>query len=165
MLPDNYHDHGGHFGGLYVPPGPWEIVVVDPDNVRPPFYAQRLYWIFNTQPGVSRGFHAHKNLDQLCICPSGACTFVLDNGEKREEIRLDSPTKALRIREWVWREMKDFTPDCVLTVLASRPYEKTDYINDYGEFLAAKAAHEADKDAALRASMGGRGGATAVGAR
>jgi hypothetical protein len=149
LLPPEYHDHGGHFGGLYVRPGPWEVVEVDPNDVQPGFYTWRVYWVFGTKPDVVRGKHAHKKLDQFCICPRGACTFVLDNGERREEIRLDSPTKGLRIRPWVWREMKDFTPDCVLTVMASSKYDPDDYIRDYDDFLSQRAEYLAEKDRKL----------------
>ena len=34
-----------------------------------------------------------------------------------------------------WREMHDFSDDCVLMVLASDYYNEEDYIRDYGEFL------------------------------
>ena len=31
--------------------------------------------------------------------------------------------------------MKNFTPDCVLVVLASEHYDESDYIRDYDKFL------------------------------
>jgi hypothetical protein len=63
--------------------------------------------------------------------------MVLDNGSQREEIWLDSPTKGLMISGLVWREMHDFSPDCVLLVLANEHYDKTDYIRNYDEFQRA----------------------------
>ena len=35
----------------------------------------------------------------------------------------------------VWHEMKDFSPDCVVIVLASEHYDENDYIRDYDKFL------------------------------
>jgi hypothetical protein len=35
----------------------------------------------------------------------------------------------------IWREMFDFSDDCVLMVLASDYYDESDYIRDYDEFL------------------------------
>jgi len=35
----------------------------------------------------------------------------------------------------VWREMHDFSDDCVLLVLASEHYDESDYIRDYDEFI------------------------------
>jgi hypothetical protein len=36
-----------------------------------------------------------------------------------------------------WREMRNFSPDCVLLVLASDHYDESDYIRDHDAFLAA----------------------------
>ena len=104
-------------------------------NKSVPFDIKRVYYIFGTKEGVSRGFHAHKNLKQLAVCVTGSCRFVLDNGKSREEIILDSATTGLVIEDLTWREMHDFSPDCVLMVLASEYYDEADYIRDYNEFL------------------------------
>jgi hypothetical protein len=44
--------------------------------------------------------------------------------------------KALGIKSMVWREMSDFSADCILAVFASEFYDESDYIRDYSEFLA-----------------------------
>lgn len=99
-----------------------------------PFNIKRVYYIFGTHQGVARGFHAHLNLQQVAICVTGRCRMVLDDGTSREEAWLDSPTKGLVIGNFVWREMHDFSPDCVLLVLASEHYDENDYIRDYSAF-------------------------------
>jgi dTDP-4-dehydrorhamnose 3,5-epimerase-like enzyme len=99
-----------------------------------PFDVKRVYYIFGTKPGVSRGFHAHRALQQVSVCVTGKCRMVLDDGLRREEVWLDSPTKGLLIGDLVWREMHDFSPDCVLLVLASEHYAETDYIRSYDDF-------------------------------
>ncbi|WP_201543238.1 sugar 3,4-ketoisomerase [Psychrobacter sp. H7-1] len=100
-----------------------------------PFEVQRVYYIFNTKSGVARGFHAHHQLQQLAVCVSGKCRMVLDDGQTKEEAWLDSPNKGLLIGDMIWREMHDFSDDCVLLVLASEHYDESDYIRDYDEFL------------------------------
>lgn len=100
-----------------------------------PFEVQRVYYIFNTKSGVARGFHAHHQLQQLAVCVSGKCRMVLDDGQTKEEAWLDSPNKGLLIGDMIWREMNDFSDDCVLLVLASEHYDESDYIRDYDEFL------------------------------
>lgn len=102
-----------------------------------PFAIKRVYYIFGTQQGVARGFHAHRNLKQVAICVTGKCRMVLDDGNTREEVILDSPTEGLLVEDLVWREMHDFSEDCVLLVLASEHYDATDYIRDYEDFLKA----------------------------
>lgn len=106
-------------------------------NRHIPFEVKRVYYIFGTKPGVSRGFHAHKNLQQFAVCVSGKCRMLLDDGIKKESIWLDSPTKGLLIGNNVWREMHEFSDDCVLLVLASEHYDESDYIRDYSEFCSA----------------------------
>lgn len=104
-------------------------------NKSVPFDIKRVYYIFDTKEGVSRGYHAHKNLKQVAVCVTGSCRFVLDDGYHQEEIVLDSSTKGLLIEDLIWREMHDFTPDCVLMVLASEHYDESDYIRDYQKFV------------------------------
>ena len=100
-----------------------------------PFAIQRVYYIFGTKAGVARGFHAHHNLKQVAVCVTGKCRMILDDGKNREEAWLDSPTKGLLIGDLIWREMHDFSEDCVLLVLASEHYDEADYIRDYDVFL------------------------------
>lgn len=99
-----------------------------------PFDIKRVYYIYHTEQGVSRGYHAHKSLKQVAICVAGRCRMVLDDGITREEVWLDSPTKGLVIEDMIWREMHDFSDDCVLLVLASEHYDESDYIREYEDF-------------------------------
>ncbi len=99
-----------------------------------PFEVKRVYYIFETKFGVARGFHAHRELQQVAICVSGKCRMLVADGMQREDVWLDSPTKGLLIGGMVWREMHDFSPDCVLLVLANQHYNEDDYIRSYDEF-------------------------------
>ena len=107
------------------------------ENHNVPFDVKRVYYIYGTKEGVRRGFHAHKNLRQLAICVSGSCTFLLDDGKRQEHIELTSPTQGLLIEGLLWREMYNFSSDCVLMVLADNYYDESDYIRDYDVFLEA----------------------------
>lgn len=102
-----------------------------------PFSIRRVYYMFDTKADVSRGFHAHRHLLQVAVCVTGSCRMVLDDGRSREEAVLDSPIRGLFIRNMIWREMYDFTPDCVLLVLASEHYDEADYLRSYDQFLEA----------------------------
>ncbi|MNS09645.1 sugar 3,4-ketoisomerase [Aeromonas media] len=104
-------------------------------NKNIPFDIKRVYYIFNTVNGISRGFHAHKVLKQVAIAISGSCRFVLDDGVDKAEVILDMPTKGLLIESFMWREMHDFSDDCVLMVLADQLYDESDYIRKYEDFL------------------------------
>lgn len=111
------------------------LVAID-SNQDIPFEIKRVYYVFGTNRDVVRGKHAHKNLEQIIICTSGSCDFILDDGETRETLRLDRPNKGLYISNNIWREFTNFSSDCVVMVLASQKYDESDYIRDYQQFLS-----------------------------
>ena len=100
-----------------------------------PFDVKRIYYIFGTQPGVERGFHAHVALRQLAVCVAGSCEMILDDGRERTTYVLDRPDRGLLIQAMMWREMRNFSADAVLLVLADHAYDEADYIRDYDRFL------------------------------
>lgn len=118
--------HGDERGSL--------IALEEEKNI--PFEIKRVYYMFNTGKDVRRGFHAHKALKQVAIAVRGSCRFVLDDGTDRVEILLDNPAQGLLIDSCIWREMYDFSEDCVLMVLADSIYDEKDYIRDYAAFSA-----------------------------
>jgi len=111
------------------------VALEDQKNV--PFPIRRVYYLFGTKADVKRGLHAHHNLKQMIIAVRGSCRFLLllDNGNERVEILLDNPAQGLMIQSLMWREMYEFSEDCVLMVLADAHYDETDYIRDYKEFV------------------------------
>lgn len=117
-----------------------ELVAIESQK-EIPFSIKRVYYLINTKKDVRRGFHAHKNLDQILIAISGSCKILVENHKKREEFFLNDCKVGLRITNLVWREMYDFTPDCALLVLASQHYDPDDYIRDYQKF-AEMIAHD-----------------------
>lgn len=100
-----------------------------------PFQIKRVYYMYDTADKVTRGRHAHKSLQQILICIHGSCKIKLDNGKETEIVLLNNPYEGLFVSNAMWREMYDFSPDAVLLVLASEPYDEADYIRDYDEFL------------------------------
>lgn len=100
-----------------------------------PFEVKRVYYIYDTIVGVRRGFHAHRNLQQILICVSGSCKIHLDDGHDTAEVLLDKPSEGLYIANDMWREMYDFSEGAVLLVLASEYYDEADYIRNYDAFL------------------------------
>ncbi|EMZ39318.1 WxcM-like domain-containing protein [Helicobacter bilis] len=106
-------------------------------NKNLPFAIKRVYYIYDTLPDEERGFHAHKQLEQLVVAMDGACEFVLDDGQKRESIWLNRPDVGLYIGKNMWREMRNFSYGCKLMILASDYYDESEYIRDYDEFLKA----------------------------
>ncbi|GAB3788003.1 sugar 3,4-ketoisomerase [Dyella agri] len=100
-----------------------------------PFEIRRVYYLYATNDGVHRGRHAHRHLNQLAVAVRGSVTFLLDDGTGSVEVRLDDPAYGLHLGSMVWRELYDFSEDCVLMVLADHLYDPADYITDYDAFL------------------------------
>lgn len=105
------------------------------EGYNAPFEIKRVYYIFDTKKSVIRGYHAHINLKQIAIAVKGTCTFIIDDGKNRTDIKLDNPNQGLLIEGLIWREMYDFSEDCVLLVIASEHYDESDYIRDYQKFI------------------------------
>lgn len=103
------------------------------DNI--PFAIKRVYYIKGMTREVSRGFHAHKKLCQVIICIQGDCRILCDDGVTRKETLLSSGGKGIYIDSKVWRELYDFSDDCILLVMASEGYDESDYIYSYEKFL------------------------------
>ena len=91
--------------------------------------------MYDTVQGVTRGFHAHKSLQQILVCVHGSCKVRLDNGYEKKVVALEKPYEGLYIANNMWREMFEFSSDAVLMVFASELYDESDYIRDYDEFL------------------------------
>ncbi len=121
------------------------LLIAIEEGYNAPFEIKRVYYIFDTKKGVERGFHAHIELKQIAIAVKGECTFILDDGKKRQKIKLNNPNKGLFIEGLIWREMKNFSEDCVLLVIASEYYDEKDYIRDYQKFIDKVIKNEKDK--------------------
>jgi hypothetical protein len=118
------------------------LIAIEPGRLLP-FDVCRVYYIYETSAGVSRGFHAHRKLQQWAIAVRGSCTFLLDDGTKRVSVPLNRPDQALEMGPMIWREMHDFSPDAVLLVIADTAYDESDYIRNYDDFQAMVAAEQA----------------------
>lgn len=120
-----FNVHGDHNGSL--------VALEKGDDF--PFDIKRVYYIYGTARNAVRGKHSHRKLEQVIICTSGSCDFILDDGSERVTVHLDSPEQGLYIKHNIWREFTNFTPGCVVMVLASEHYDESDYIRDYQTFL------------------------------
>jgi hypothetical protein len=102
-----------------------------------PFAIKRLYFINAlANPAAVRGRHAHRKLEQVIFCINGSFALHLDDGRKKQRIRLHDPAIGIRLGPYLWHTMSGFSADCVILVVASDRYKSSDYIRDYAEFKA-----------------------------
>jgi hypothetical protein len=101
-----------------------------------PFEIKRLYYINNLfNKKAIRGKHAHRELEQVIFCVNGKFRLGLDDGKKKQNVTLDDPSWGVRLGPMLWHTMDKFSSDCVILVVASDYYKKSDYIRDYDEFM------------------------------
>ena len=101
-----------------------------------PFAVERLFIVHGVEAGTTRGFHAHKSCHQFLIVTAGVVEVTLDDGQCRQNVRLDRVSQGLHIPPMIWGEQTYLSADAVLVVLTSDRYDRGDYISDYAEFVA-----------------------------
>jgi hypothetical protein len=101
-----------------------------------PFSPARFFLVYDVPSTETRGAHAHRQCQQLLVAARGSLAVVADDGESRQQFVLDSPSFGLHLPAMTWGIQYKCTADAVLLVAASHPYDPTDYIRDYGEFVA-----------------------------
>lgn len=84
--------------------------------------------------GADRAGHAHRSLRQLIVAASGSFDAVLDDGREHRRFHLNRAYTGLYVAPLVWREIDNFSGGSVCLVLASAPFDESDYIRDYDEF-------------------------------
>lgn len=67
----------------------------------------------------------------------GAFDVVLDDGINKKTIRLDRAYYGLYVTTMIWRELENFSSGGISLVMASLPYDESDYYRDYDHFLKA----------------------------
>ena len=102
-----------------------------------PFDIQRVYYLYDVPGGAERGGHGHFRLRQLIVAMSGSFDVVLDDGQQRARYHLNRSYTGLYVCPMIWRELDNFSSGSVCLVLASEPYEESDYLRDYETFRNA----------------------------
>ncbi|MBZ9762841.1 WxcM-like domain-containing protein [Mesorhizobium sp. CA8] len=101
-----------------------------------PFKPMRSFLVYGVPSDKVRGEHAHRQCHQFLIATHGRLSVVVDDGHDRKEVSLADPSIGLYLPPVVWGIQYKFQPDTALLVMASHPYDASDYIRDYSDFLA-----------------------------
>jgi hypothetical protein len=100
-----------------------------------PFEIERAYWIYDVPGGSVRGGHAYRKCHEFIVALSGSFEVMLDDGSHRVRYALNRSYHALLVPNLIWRELINFSTNSVALVLASSPFERSDYVRDYADFL------------------------------
>lgn len=102
-----------------------------------PFDIRRVYYLYDVPEGAERGAHGHRKLEQLMIAMSGSFDIVLDDGMESKTFHMNRASYGLYVCPMMWRDITNVSSGAVCMVVASDPYDETDYYRDYSDFVAA----------------------------
>lgn len=121
-----FPQHGDERGHLVVVEGMKDI----------PFEIKRVFYIYGSDANVVRGCHANRRSEFVLINVAGQSKVRVRDGAGNEAVfSINRPHTGLYLPRMVWKAMYDFSPDSVLLVLSSEPYDAEEYIRDYEAFV------------------------------
>ena len=100
-----------------------------------PFIPKRIFIIHDLNSSSIRGEHASSSSEFVIVLLKGRACIELFFSNEKKEIVLDKSSQALFIPVMTWMKLYDFTDDSIVMVLASKEYNKDDYIEDFDEYL------------------------------
>jgi len=106
-----------------------------------PFLPQRMFITiqsgsFDGEKRV-RGKHANKTCQQYFYCITGEVDISLFDGKEKHHFSLRAG-QGLFVDKMIWNQYLNKSPighSCVYVVLASHPYDGSDYITNIDEFM------------------------------
>ncbi len=109
------------------------ISVAEPDQTIP-FKIRRVFWSYYTPQMITRGRHAHHELQQVLVAVSGKIVVTNETPGGTTTVHvLENPNMGLYIPPMHWHVMQ-FSHNAVMLSLASTDYDEKDYIRDYDAF-------------------------------
>lgn len=103
-----------------------------------PFDIERTYWIYDVPGGELRGGHAYKENCEFIVALSGSFDVCLHDGFKERRYPLNRSYYGLYIPKMLWRSIENFSTNSLALVLASTPFDESDYIRDFETFSLMK---------------------------
>ena len=107
-------------------------------NNHIPFAIQRTYWIYDVPGGENRGGHAYKLTSEFIIAISGGFDVTVDDGKRSKTFTLNRSYYGLYIPKGLWRQMENFSTNSLALEFADTKYDRSDYIEDYDEYVKLK---------------------------
>ena len=121
---------------------PWARVFSDPDGLLGviefaglPFVPQRFFWLSAIEGDAIRADHAHRTCHQILVCLAGSLTATITTVANEVVVHTMSVGKTIHLAPLNWLALSAFSSDAVLGILASEPYDQSEYITERSEFF------------------------------
>ena len=108
------------------------------DHGAIPFLAQHMFFI-NAEAGSLRGRHAHRRTNQFLVVTSGQVEVSAEDVVGRQQSVTLAVGDGVHIPPMVWATQIFQGETSLLVVLTDAPYDESDYIRDYDEFVRLRA--------------------------
>lgn len=100
-----------------------------------PFKIKRVHWIYDVPGGGERWGHAYRRNSEFIVAISGSFDVIVDSGDTRETFTLNRSYIGLSLPAGLWRKLDNFSTNAVAVVLSSEPYDESDYMEDFEQYL------------------------------
>jgi hypothetical protein len=120
----------------FLEPARGSLTVVESQQ-HIPFSIARIFYMYGVPNNGERGAHAHRETEQVFIAVSGSFTLEVSNASERKTFTMSKPHRAVYVPPLFWARVYNFSRDAVCLVLTSAPYDSTDYIRDWDEYVTA----------------------------
>jgi len=100
-----------------------------------PIKPKRIFYVYGVTDRKTRGKHSHYKTGQILICLRGECFVRCRDGYSSRDWTLNNPNVGLYIPRMIWDEQIYMSEDTILLVIADTKYKKSDYIEDWEEYL------------------------------
>ena len=101
-----------------------------------PFEIKRTYYLYDVPGGAHRGGHAHRELQEFILAISGSFDVVLADDRCRQRLHLNRSYFGVYVGPMVWRHLDNFSSGSVCLVLASAPYDESEYYRQWDAYIA-----------------------------
>ena len=106
------------------------------------FEIKRTYWIYDVPGGEARGGHAFRKNEEFIVALSGAFDVIVDDGKEKKRFALNRSYYGIYIPACLWRPMENFSTTSLALEFGSIHYDRSDYVEDYDQFLKLKSNGE-----------------------
>ena len=110
-----------------------------------PFEPRRIFYVSGVPKGEERGNHAHFETQQILVCLQGSILVKLHDGRDLKEYRLN-PNQAILVDKMIWDSQVFETDNDVLLSICSTNYDKSDYIENFNDFITTSSKIKSGKN-------------------
>lgn len=102
-----------------------------------PFDIKRVFTVTSLQL-TKKGEHAHRDCSQFLIALQGVSKITVFDGKTQKGFSLEIGTQGLFLPSGLWVAIEYLSPQSMIMVLCDLPYDESEYIRSWDEFLLFK---------------------------